>query len=192
MRLFPDRDYQIPSSGLFFDPAVPDVAVEPESFGHIHVPEFRDINRMTGDRKLVIVQPKAADLFAALASPLKLRFRLRIRAFGLVIGIDRLTKISDRDFSGAFRHLANKREFSLDPCPELNFDLVPIDLQSGGFTSLVLIQGPVPGEAGDAGSAIELSFLFRCRIEPDFMSLDHLWWPVEYVVTVSTYCDVFL
>jgi len=102
---------------LFLDPAVPDVVVESEGFGHIHVPEFRDINRMTGDRKLVIVQPEAADLFATLAPPRKLRFRLRIRAFGLVIGIDRLTKISDRDFSGAFCNLSNEGEFSLDPRP---------------------------------------------------------------------------
>src|SRR5215475_7215070 len=125
---------------------------------------------MTGDRKLVIVQPKAADLFAALAPTRKFHFRLRIRAFRLVIGIDRLTKIGDRYFSGAFRYFSNKRKFSLDPRPELNFDLVPGDLLPDGFTSPVLIQGPVPGEAGDAGSAIEICFLFRCRIELDFMS----------------------
>src|SRR5215475_501014 len=125
---------------------------------------------MTGDRKLVIVQPKAADLFAALAPTRKFHFRLRIRAFRLVIGIDRLTKIGDRHFSGAFRYFSNIRKFSLDPRSELYFELVPIDLLPGGFTSLVFIQGPVPGEAGDARGAIEIYFLFRCRIEPDFMS----------------------
>jgi len=89
------------------------VAVEPESFGHIHVPEFRDINPMTGDRKLIIVQPKAADLFAALAPPRKFHFRLRIRAFCLVIGIDRPPEIGDRHFSGAFRNLAIARVLSV-------------------------------------------------------------------------------
>src|SRR5215510_7519370 len=85
--------------------------------------------------------------------------------FGLVFQlIDRMTKIGDRHFSGAFRYLSNKGEFSLDPCPELYFDLVPGDLLPGGFTTLVLIQGPVPGEAGDARGAIEIRFLFRFRI----------------------------
>src|SRR5262249_51019669 len=129
---------------------------------------------MTGDRKLIIVQPEAADLLAAFAPPWKSRFRLRIRAFCLVIGIDCLTKIGDRHFSGAFRNFVNKWEFSFDPCSELNFELVPINLLPSGFTSLVLFQRPVPGEAGDAGGAIEIRFLVRCRIEPDFMSLDHL------------------
>src|SRR5262249_44374554 len=92
----------------------------------------------------------------------------------LVIGVDRLPKISNRRFSGAFRHLSYKGEISLDPRPELYFDLVPINLLPGAFTPLVLFQGPVPGEAGDAGSAIEISFLLRCRIEPYFMGLDHL------------------
>src|SRR5262245_25084745 len=128
---------------------------------------------MTGDRKLIIVQPEAADLFAAFAPSRKFHIRLRIGAFCLVIGIDRLTKIGNRHFSGAFRHLSNKGEFSLDPRSELNFDLVPVDLMPCGFKSLVFIQSPVPGEAGDSGSAIEICFLYRCRIEPDFMSLDH-------------------
>src|SRR5262245_66220018 len=105
---------------------------------------------MTGDRKLIIVHPKAADLFAAFAPSRKFHFRLRIGAFCLVIGIDRLTKIGDRHFSGAFRHLANKRKFSLDPSPELYFDLVQGDLLPGGFSSLVLFHSAVPGVEGKA------------------------------------------
>ena len=67
---------------------------------------------MAGDRKLIIVQPEAADLLATFAPPRKSYFRLRIRSFCLVIGIDRSPEIGDRHFSGAFRNLVNKGEFS--------------------------------------------------------------------------------
>ena len=129
---------------------------------------------MAGDRKLVVIQPEAADPFAALAGPWKFHFRLRIRSFCLVVGIDRLAEIGDRHFSGAFRNLVDKGKFRLDPRSKLFLDLIPINLLPGGFAPLVLFQSPIPGEAGDAGSAIEIGLLWRCRIEPNFMRLDHL------------------
>jgi len=62
-----------------FDPAIANTTIEPEGFGHIHLPQFRDINRMSGDRKLIVIQPEAADLFTPLAPSRKFHSRLRIR-----------------------------------------------------------------------------------------------------------------
>src|SRR5262249_48189596 len=74
--------------------------------------------------------------------------------------VDRLAEIGNRRFSGAFRNLVNKWEFSLSPCSKLLLDLIPIDLLPGRFASLVFFQSPIPARTGDAGSAVKISFLW--------------------------------
>jgi hypothetical protein len=172
-RLNLNCDGEIPFPGSFFDPSTQNTTIESQNLSHIHCAEFGDINGMTRDGKLIVIQSESTDSFAAFPETWKFHFRLRMRLFYFVVGVDRLAKISNRLFSGALGHCTNKRKFSVNPGSKSYFDLVPINFFACCFASLILFQSPIPSETSYTRGAQEISFLFKRRIEANFMGFDH-------------------
>src|SRR5437660_480806 len=156
-------------TGLILHPAIHNLAAKPQWLGHVYGTQLGDACGLTVHAELVVGQPEPTDFLPALTITREPGAGFGICLLDPVVGIDRLTQISQRLLWCALRHFADERKRRLNMSPKLLLQFIPVNFLTALFARLVLIKCPIPGEARNSSRPVEVLFLLRCWIKSDFM-----------------------